>query len=446
MPVQWTPEQVLSLAPDESSRSNARALASSPRKWLRLLRSEQAIWAECQGSGSDPYRCQVDLEGPAFKCSCPSRKTPCKHALGLFMLFASQPERFEVSEPPDWLVTWLAKRAEQSERRAAKGEGKASPADGTAQAKRATERDRKIRAGIEDLDTWLCDLLRQGLASAQAQPHGFWENTAARLVDAQAPGLARLVREMAGICASGDGWQGRLLDATGRLYLAMEGYRRLETLPEPTQEDLRSLVGITIKQEDLLANAPGIMDTWLVMGRYTTEENGLKVRRLWLWGLQSSRPALLLYFSVGNSGLEAGAAPGTAFPAELVFYPGAEPLRAAVRSQQPAVDLDLTSLPGWSSLIEATSGYAAALTRFPWIERFPLALRSVIPFQEGETWGVQDSDQRWIPLAKNFLHGWRLLAISGGQPIGVFGEWNGERLLPLSAWSERFFVFSSGLD
>nr|WP_279163542.1 SWIM zinc finger family protein [Rhodococcus erythropolis] len=27
----------------------------------------------------------VDLRGPAYKCSCPSRKFPCKHALGLLV-------------------------------------------------------------------------------------------------------------------------------------------------------------------------------------------------------------------------------------------------------------------------------------------------------------------------------------------------------------------------
>src|SRR5512133_1536392 len=110
MPVSWTPEQVLGLAPDEASRKNASGLAN-PRKWLRLDKNDPAnptlLWGEMQGSGAEPYRCQVDLSGPAFKCSCPSRKLPCKHTLGLFLLYAGQPGAFETSQPPDWVMAWL---------------------------------------------------------------------------------------------------------------------------------------------------------------------------------------------------------------------------------------------------------------------------------------------------------------------------------------------------
>ncbi len=70
-----------------------------------------------------------------------------------------------------------------------------------------------------------------GLASAQGESPRFWEERAARLVDAQAPGLARLVRELAGIPASSEGWPERLLERLGRLHLVVEGYKRLDSLP-----------------------------------------------------------------------------------------------------------------------------------------------------------------------------------------------------------------------
>ena len=70
---------------------------------------------------------------------------------------------------------------------------------------------------------WLRDIARGGLAAVGSQPPKFWERTAARLVDA-CPGVARLVREMAGVPASGEGWEGRLLERLGRLYLLMEGF------------------------------------------------------------------------------------------------------------------------------------------------------------------------------------------------------------------------------
>jgi uncharacterized Zn finger protein len=49
-------------------------------KWQSLGRSERVLWGECYGSGVNPYQVRVDLEDAACKCSCPSRKLPCKHA------------------------------------------------------------------------------------------------------------------------------------------------------------------------------------------------------------------------------------------------------------------------------------------------------------------------------------------------------------------------------
>jgi SWIM zinc finger len=46
------------------------------------------VWGLCAGSGKRPYQTVVDLTGPAYKCSCPSRKFPCKHALALLLNWA----------------------------------------------------------------------------------------------------------------------------------------------------------------------------------------------------------------------------------------------------------------------------------------------------------------------------------------------------------------------
>lgn len=459
MPLTWTPDQVLALAPDEASRKNASGLAS-PRKWLVLYRHEsedqRVLWGEIRGFGADPYCCQVDLNGPDYKCTCPSRKRPCKHALGIFLLFASQPGAFEASTPPDGLAQWLAKRAARNERAGVKGEGteingdSAASADAAAKVaeaknRRAAQRDQKIRAGLDDLETWLCDLVRQGLASAQTQPRAFWETPAARLVDAQAPGLARLVRAMPDLAASGDGYQERLLDQVARLYLALEGYRRIDTLPEPHQADLRALVGISLKQEEL-RDCPGVSDTWLVMGSVVEEETGLTVQRTWLVGQSTRQPALVLSFAAGGPRgndtpitLDASLTPGMALPAELVFYPGAFPLRALIRTREPAQAFP-AQVPASGSLVEGTAGYAAALAAYPWLEHYPLALDGMIPLHENGDWSLLDSQGRCVALPRGFLHGWTLLALSGGAPLGVFGEWNGERLLPLSAWAEGRFL------
>ena len=145
----WTTEQIMALAPDAASAKAGQGLATA-RKWLALGADEQAAWGLCQGSGKDPYQAQIDLSEPAFRCSCPSRKFPCKHGLGLFLLLASSAAAFKEKKPPDWVVEWMASRAKRAEQRSekqTKAEAGEKVVDEAAQAKRAASREAKVAAG-----------------------------------------------------------------------------------------------------------------------------------------------------------------------------------------------------------------------------------------------------------------------------------------------------------
>jgi hypothetical protein len=438
-----TADQIRALAPDPASAKAGQGLAN-PRKWATLGWSERAAWGECQGSAREPYRTQIDLDEPTFRCSCPSRKFPCKHGIGLLLLLASQPAAFAQGAPPPWVAEWLAKRDQSAQQRAAKQERAAPPADPGAQKQRAAAqartvaaREAKVVAGVEELGRWLRDLVRQGLASAQGRPHSYWESIAARMVDAQAPGLARMIRELADVPASGEGWQERLFDRLARLFLLVEGYRRLASLSPETQSDVRAAVGWAQNQDELLA-AAGVRDRWLVLGQHVEQEDNLRVLRTWLWGADTGRPALALAFAALGQPLDRSLVPGTALDTELVFFPGAYPLRALVRRRHgPPGPLD--GMPG-DGIAAALEVYAAALARNLWIERFPLALAGVTPLHDGQRWLVRDAAGLALPLARRFARGWRLLAISGGWPLALFGEWDGDTLLPLCAWAEGRFV------
>ena len=361
MAVGLTTEQVVALAPDAGAVKAGRGLAT-PRPWRTLGRSERAAWGECQGSAAQPYQVQADLAEPAFKCSCPSKKLPCKHALGLLLLLAEQPAALPPVEPPDWVGDWLAARARRAEQRTARVERPAAETttETTAAeaAKRAASREKRVAAGLAELEQWLADLLRRGLASAQAEPARFWERPATRLVDAQAPGLARRVRELAGIPATGDGWQARLLERLATLHLLVEGYRRLEALPPATQADIRAQIGWTVREEEVLAGE-ATRDRWLVLGGRDEIEERLRVRRTWLWGAASDRPALLLQFAHGSQPFEVALPAGLAIDAELAFFPGAYPLRALIKARHDSAH-QLDGLPGHATLAEATAAYADA--------------------------------------------------------------------------------------
>src|SRR5260370_16653631 len=99
-------DQVAGLAPDAGSLTAGRGLASE-RRWSGLGQNGRAVWGLCHGSGSKPYQTQADLSGPAFRCSCPSRKFPCKHALGLLLLAATSPAA--VPQAPG-APAWVAQR------------------------------------------------------------------------------------------------------------------------------------------------------------------------------------------------------------------------------------------------------------------------------------------------------------------------------------------------
>src|SRR5689334_16340592 len=119
--------QVESLAPDASALVAGRKLARASA-WTSLGQSERAIWGECQGSAL--YQTQVARVDLAAKCSCPSRKFPCKHGLGLMLLAAEDATGFVAAAEPGWVASWLSKRAE-------KPAGPRKPVDAEAKAKRA---------------------------------------------------------------------------------------------------------------------------------------------------------------------------------------------------------------------------------------------------------------------------------------------------------------------
>lgn len=124
MPVLLTPEQVIALAPDDASAKAGRGLASIS-KWISAGCDERAVWGECKGSGKQPYQVSIELLEPAFKCSCPSRKFPCKHTLGLFLLYAGN--QLNSSNQPLFCSEWLAKRAQTDERKKEKTEAELAP-------------------------------------------------------------------------------------------------------------------------------------------------------------------------------------------------------------------------------------------------------------------------------------------------------------------------------
>jgi len=436
----FTLEQITRLAPDDASLKAAKGLAS-PGHWPTLGGGEAALWGECKGSGAKPYQVQMDAAGPAFRCSCPSRKFPCKHGLALLLLHTAQPQSFAAGPPPAWVEEWLASRRQKQESQAQKKSQDAAPPDPQAAAKREAKRLERMSAGAEELQRWLLDQTRQGLANLRGGGVD-WRGLAARMVDAQAPGLGRRVQALESLAASDEDWAGRLLGAMGQLQLLLDGWQRRAELSPPRQADLRTAMGWPQDKDDVLQTGEHLAEPWEALGLAVEENDKLWERRVWLRGATSGRRALLLDFAHGHPVFEPLFSIGATYQMTLAFYPGAWPRRAVAVAPPRLVANAFSSRP--ASLDAEFSLVADALAANPWATLWPVWLGETrLVFEQGAWLALIPPDSQLL-LQITDDDAWALAALGGGRALTLFGEWDGERLRPLSAWAERLLWTAGG--
>ncbi|MDT0396405.1 MULTISPECIES: SWIM zinc finger family protein [Streptomyces] len=431
--VRWTADQVLALAPDAASRAAGSELgAAGP--WSGAGSSgEGVVWGLCEagGGGDAPYRTVVDVSGPEYGCSCPGRGSPCEHALGLLLLWSGGGGAVARGEAPEWAERWIKGVRAKGPTDAPDSPGAADP---EAARRRAGRRAERVTAGTVELEQRLADLLRGGLASAERSGDGLWEETAARMVDAQAPGLAARVRELASLPGTGADRPVRLLEECALLHLLGRGWRHRERLPEGLAATVRSRIGLTAR-----ADGPSIRDRWLVLAQYDTADSRLTTRRIWLYGTGTGRTALLLSYGAAGRAPELALPVGPALDAELSAYPGTGQSRAALGERfAPPAPTDVR--PPGTTTAGAAARYGEALRDDPWLDSVPVTLDRVIPAPDGEGWQLADADEDTAlpltPAARSRPGLWRLVALSGGGPVRVFGECGHQGFTPLAAWPE----------
>ena len=421
-------DAVVAMAPDEASVKAARGLVS-PGKWPLLRADEEAGWGACQGSGSKPYQVKIERAGLVCSCSCPSRKIPCKHALALLLLLTQHPDLFTAPRP-EWLEEWLDARRQ----RAAKQEARKESANTRAKAssgsdgKREQTRLLRMQDGLEELERWMGDQIRQGLSQLSEQ-YDVWDKLAARMVDAQAPGMAAQLRSL-GKVGSGNAEQaGLLLGRLGRLQLMADAFRNRGRLSLPEQEDVRAALGFAPGKDEVMAGPDRVEDIWQVFGVTFAEEEKLWRRRVWLYGRESGRMALLLDFSHGNRQFERVFSPGESLHMVLAFYPGAAPLRAVSCGDiESAASDEQMVFPADCSFGAALERMARLRAANPWQEPLPLVFDGARLCRRGEDWMLLTDAGQGLSLDMTDAEAWELLAESGGQRLFVCGEWEDERL------------------
>ncbi|HTE27992.1 SWIM zinc finger family protein [Flavitalea sp.] len=424
-----TEEQILTLAPDESSKKSGKDLANIS-KWITRGASDQALWGECQGSGSKPYQTQVDTGNIAFKCSCPSRKFPCKHGLGLLLLYSRNKNDFPIVDAPAWVADWLSKR---TEKQAVQAEKKEKPVDEAAQSRRQEARLSKVSAGVEELTAWLKDIIRNGFLSIPEKGPAFFENMSRRLIDAQAPGLAALVRTLSETNFYAESWHSGFLDQLLRIYMIVEGFRNSSSIDESLQDDLRTWIGFTQNQDELKEKT-GVMDTWLVLGKKVSETDTVTTEKFWLYGTQTNNYALLMQFIVRGQGAQFNLTPGMFVQAELIFFPSTIPQRALIKRQVATTAVTkFKTLENWQQVAESESRLNSIL---PFRSESAFVVSKLKLVKYNQQWWLQDAENALMPLKNEDRYIWKLLSLSGGQSVDMAVIGKEDQFEPLGVWQD----------
>jgi hypothetical protein len=421
--VRWSEERVIGAAPDQSSLAAARKLAQ-PGPWSDTGSNDDLVWGKCQGSGKTPYQVSVDLATPAYRCSCPSRKFPCKHALALLLLWARGEAADVGAETADFAQEW----ARQREDRAAARERRQSEQqpDPAAQAKRLADRLALMDAGLSDFSRWLTDLARTGLAATRNQPYTWWDGVAARLVDAQLPGLAEQVRAMASDVHARADWAEHLLFHAGRWWALTKAWGKRDELTPDEFADLRVALGWATASADV-QGTESLPGPWLVLGAHRSDDGRLQQQRTWLRG-PDGRVVVVLDFAAQGQALATPQLAGAELDVTVALYPGSPPQRAMFTS--PIAPRALAaSLGEGCSIGQALELESAAVALSPWRERHPVLFGGV-RISAGDQGWLRDGSGDALPIVDAPLDS--LLALTGGHPVDLFGELEEGRVRPLS--------------
>ena len=462
-------EKIEAIAPDQASLVAARKLVK-PSGWSGLSCDNMGlVWGECQGSGSSPYRVVISEVDAGYKCTCPSRKFPCKHNLALMWMRAEGKVQFQTTQTPEWVLDWVRRRrptgtraAEEEETPKPKSLSQATTeqleeVDPKTEARAAAARDRSRRereeavlAGLDDLDQWIFDQVDAGLAAFPQHAGKSCRSIAQRLVDAKAPGLASGLDNLP-TCIYGLPEHLRAtvaLEQLGRLHLLAGAYRRQEVLNAELRADARREIGWAQSRESLLSEESAICLSgwWRVVGT-VSEVQPDRLRRLetWLWreaaadGLQA---AVLIDFVPVASGQTRGAyRTGERIGATLVFYPSARPLRALVKDiVSPAQDCDTPLGLPETDLAGAMAEYENALCALPWLSVWPMRFRDGRIRRNGDRIFLCSAGDDGVALPLLPSQAVTAAPLLAMERIDGFGLWDGYTLrlcfaqTPLGPW------------
>lgn len=262
-----TEQYILLLAPNAAAASNGRNLSRKGSFANHGRNADSNVyWAECAGSGKNPYRTSIDFSisesAPTCRCSCPSRQFPCKHALGLmFEIMAQKP--FSVGEfPAD-----LAEKKAKQEARAAKKEEKEAQPDKPKKTNTSAQKKKiaKQLEGLDQAEKLVDELLTSGIGT---------------LSGASAQAFEKVAKDLGNYYLTGP------QNAFTRIALEV---RKIQQNPEQASEHYTEAIRILISLHATIKKSRVFLNGKLDSGNYSSEDSVLYEALGGIWRLEDLR-------------------------------------------------------------------------------------------------------------------------------------------------------------
>ncbi len=413
----WSTDEVRQFAGKAYAAGQKLAGAAG---WSNTGATQTLLWGDFQGSGRTPYRVQVNLVGPTYKCTCPSRQFPCKHVVGLLLRWCGGSVDAASEAPATTLTAPASTKAPRE-----------------VNEKTIAARQRSVAEGLEQLGRWIDDQIRNGISGIGADPYTGWsEPIAKRMVDAKAPGLAGWLRNLPGYLTH-DEWPRMIIEDLGLMRLLTDAYRTIDTLPDETAAAVRRHIGFTVSRAEVLATDP-VSDTWQVLGYAETLEDRYTTRRMWLSGNATGLLVNVQSTAPSGASFDNRLTPGREFTGGVHLYPGGpSSFRVAIPDGDvPTVPIERLNVAG-AGIDHALEGRARALAVDPWLLRYPaIVIARPVQHSRPKRRYLVDADGNALPAICDDDRWARLQAGTGGRLQPMLVEISTDGVDPLSMLSD----------
>lgn len=470
-----TLETIQALAPDQASLNAAKKLLK-PAKWpvLGQFAASNVIWGQCQGSGANPYYTVADPVEHGYKCTCPSRKFPCKHVLALLWQFADDKTSFNDSPPPEWVNDWLGRKrkgqpkadnadnadnADKNQSTAKKNihatteetNKTLSPEEQTKRDAARLKRQQKIKAstndsiknGILEFQQWVDDQIRMGIGAFLTELQPRCRRISARLVDAKAQGLASRVDEVATkVLSYPSAIQPEIVyQELGQLILLTKAW-----LVDPNDIDAHRAISTAESKEQILESSDTLKVTalWENIGEAVfTRKDGLISHTTWLLNLQNNSTQFTLlqdYYPASTGKRSVGLAIGSQLEGEVAYYPSRVALRGFLKQQKIPDSIKNITWP--NSGISLNQQFQQQLQLLPWLERCPYILPdgNIMRSKDHGYWWQAKNTNASLPIPLSNQHIPKILL--GSDLSRAFILWDGRQAEVLSAQTQLWGTVS----